>query len=731
MKKTLLCLALGLIHHSSYALELLDDSALSETTGADGLAIDARATNIAMDRLFWEDNTGANARQLRLNTVNIRRDVAATGDLSAALQLNAGSTNVVNGTPALNLSLVTSPTFLTAGSLEVCNSASVCGTTLGRLAVELPNQSSLTLSTSNGFLSKSGNAKVAIVLDGMNIYLTQQESATISNQFIMADIRANINADGKIWVDTVEGLRFQGTATLNKVVTTDGAGIDYNGRAGLQFSLMHRGNVGSGAATTYNISSAGGFAQFGASGRFTNINVGIRGTNDTTTNIFNRVDNNGANQSIVGDRGIALSLTGEFDRTANGTANSASFQVGEAGNGGYGLRFQDNRSFLNVNSTTQNGTLSFGNIYINLIKTNYISLPDVVLNANNKITRAVGAEAKKLLGATTDYGLNLTAPDGTTALNADSIGLMIRGMEFQEVPQKTVFIANNGASAPANAASAWSLLPIVYNLNGNVVLYGARDNATSQDKIGFGFQVSTQGLSADKTKSTTIALVNTGACDTGTGASTAGTRATNCNQYVGFRNIDLLAKGNGVLTTLSNKVRLDMTNLLILADTEFAVGYLPGAIKGDGTTAGTIDNKNDALFGLRIRLNAPTAYVEFAPAGNTSTTNFIGINAEMNLTNSSIFIVEPVDTTTVGLENISGRLRLANGKIDFLSNAVEFSGTLLINPNNVVAEDLKIADVNFYPGGSTNAVSPAPVQRLATIAMSGGQIYSRIKLTPK
>jgi hypothetical protein len=724
MKKTILCAALSAITSSSYALELLDDAILSETTGADGIAIDARATSIAMDRLYWEDNTGADARQLRLNTVNVRRDVAGSADLAAALQMNTGSTNVINGTPALNLSLVTSPTFLTAGSLEVCNNASVCGTTMGRLAIQMPNQSSLSLSTSNGFLSKSGNAKVGIVLDGMNIYLTQQENATVSNQFIMADIRANIDANGKIWVDTVEGLRFQGTATLNKVVTTDGNGVDYNGRAGLQFSLMHRGNVGSGASTTYNITSAGGFAQFGASGRFTNINVGIRGTDDTTTNIFNRVDNNPANSSIIGNRGIAFSLTGEFDRTANGTANSASFQVGEAGNGGYGLRFQDNRSFVNVNSTTQNGTLSFGNMYVNLIKTNYIALPDVVLNANNKITRTAGVAVQ--LGTTANYGLNLTAPDGVTALNADSIGLMIRGMEFQEVPQKTIFIANNGAPVPANAASAWSLLPIVYNLNGNVVLYGARQG--DQDRIGFGFQVSTQGLSADKTKSTTIALVNTGACDNTTGASTAGTRATNCNQYIGFRNIDLLAKGNGVLTTLSNKVRLDMTNLLILADTEFAVGYLPGALRGDGSVAGTIDNPNDALFGLRLRLDASTAYVEFAPAGNTAATNFIGINAELNLNNnqnSAVFIVEPVDNTTVGLQSMTGRLRLSNGKIDFLSDSVEFSGTLEINPNNVASEDFRIRDVNFYPGGTTTP------QRLGEIAMSGGQIYSRIKLTPK
>jgi len=259
-----------------------------------------------------------------------------------------------------------------------------------------------------------------------------------------------------------------------------------------------------------------------------------------------------------------------------------------------------------------------------------------------------------------------------------------------------------------------------------VVLYGARQG--DQDRIGFGFQVSTQGLSADKTKSTTIALVNTGACDNTTGASTAGTRATNCNQYIGFRNIDLMAKGNGVLTTLSNKVRLDMTNVLILADTEFAVGYLPGALRGDGSVAGTIDNPNDALFGLRLRLDASTAYVEFAPAGNTAATNFIGINAELNLNNnqnSAVFIVEPVDNTTVGLQSMTGRLRLSNGKIDFLSDSVEFSGTLEINPNNVASEDFRIRDVNFYPGGTTTP------QRLGEIAMSGGQIYSRIKLTPK
>ena len=48
------------------------------------------------------------------------------------------------------------------------------------------------------------------------------------------------------------------------------------------------------------------------------------------------------------------------------------------------------------------------------------------------------------------------------------------------------------------------------------------------------------------------------------------------------------------------------------------------------------------------------------PGGNTLDSNYISFDGTMNLTNGAIQIVEPIDNSIVGLDNISGKIGFSN-----------------------------------------------------------------------
>lgn len=702
LQKTALCLALAACSASSaFALEAISDESLGAMTGQDGLLITSLTQKVAATNIHYEDNNGTAQRQLRLQGFEMAKTF---GDLTAAspalmqstAKINIGSDNSITGTPALNLSLNLGQRFINTTALQLCDAAvgnAGCGTTLGALAIETPNATTLDLSTTGGLFSKTGSAKLNLNVDGMNVYLTHRNATSGTSQLILGDIRLNMDAVGKLYIDAVEGVRFSGSANLNADTAPNST------RAGVQLNLMHRNR---GAATNFSTAAAdgaNGLLGLGMSGRLSNLELALRGTNDLAALRLGTVDNAGTT-SVVGTSGLALSLKADL-------TNTFSLQFGEVGAGGHGLKMSDFRTVDNIN--VSGGKFSLGNVYVNLVNTTKLALPDglVATNVDNKIRLPV---AGLTLGTQADYVHNVSASNAT-----NSLAVMIRGADFQAIPKVTQFFQN--ASAPIGNAANWSLLPLLHNVNANLALYGNTGNAAvgatgTQDKIGFGLALSTQGKSADGSKSTTLGFIN-----------------TLTNQYMGLRNIDLFAKADGDISITTTGIRLDLASLYVLLDAELAVGYLNGANQPNvGVVTGTFNNPNDVLVGVRARVNA-SGFLELQP---NAADNSIGLQGSVMLepanavgAASAVYLVDSADKTTIALERITGRLNVQQGsKLDIQNDGLALTVHAQINPNNTAAEDLRIQDVGLYAAGGGG------LQRLAEVAIPGGQLYARLKVTP-
>ena len=104
-------------------------------------------------------------------------------------------------------------------------------------------------------------------------------------------------------------------------------------------------------------------------------------------------------------------------------------------------------------------------------------------------------------------------------------------------------------------------------------------------------------------------------------------------------------------------------------------------------------SNSDVLFGLRLRM-AGSVDMTMVPGGNTAATNFISFDGNLNLTSGAIQIVEPIDDSIVGLDNITGKLGFSN-QIKINNGNVDFNTALTINPNKQAADVFRIKDLNF------------------------------------
>jgi len=102
---------------SAYALESISDQALSDVTGADGVAVTVQADKFTFGSLYWEDqidNSGT-VRRLQLDQASAANQVTLTpGSTTNPLvtaKINVGSSGT---TPALSLNLNIAPYFLCA-----------------------------------------------------------------------------------------------------------------------------------------------------------------------------------------------------------------------------------------------------------------------------------------------------------------------------------------------------------------------------------------------------------------------------------------------------------------------------------------------------------------------------------------------------------------------------------------------------------------------------------------
>ena len=404
-------------------------------------------------------------------------------------------------------------------------------------------------------------------------------------------------------------------------------------------------------------------------------------------------------------------------------------------------------------------------IYFNLVNANQITLPTNTALTSTYLGNSV--DANRLVN-TNDYIQTLSTN------NTPYTVLAIRGMNFSALSRRGQFIYTdaNGVVSPVSTTTKWGLGLPIYNLNANFAFSPRLSNGSASgdylvaynngviqktavsgsERIGFSGSISTQGVNdgSDGTpagsKSTSILLID--------GGQNANDNNNPTDYYVGLRNIDMLLNGTGSMGFENGRINVSMPKLLMAMSAQLAAGYLPGAKYKTCPTSGgcyaasdSFTKNYDVLAAIKLRLAGQANFSiiplsldrlndynsDKTPKEGKNSLNFIGLFELDGTKNNSIQIVDPIDGSTMGLDNIVGTVAFDN-KIVVNSNNVGFNLGFNFNPNKTAAEVFRVRDVNFYPSikdsnGVVTGVGSA--QRLGEMAITGGRLNSEMKITPR
>ncbi len=782
---TALAMSLCAAQSSVYAMQALNEQDLRAVNAQDGIMLDTQYDSLNIDRLYWEDKVGMStgsdtALRAYADGISITKN-SPTDHIGTTYKINAGS-DTGTGKAGVDLSIVSRYGTITADAFKICdNTGANCGQSPFGLTVQSTKDAKLHFITQDGLFSPTSLSTAEISLVDVNIYLSNLEntaqpqslSSTI-NQLILKGFNFNVKGQGYMYVDATKGLVLStepgsGTGTsgyfdLNRVCTdaascaTDGLKA-WNSKPGLNIDFVAKKNSGNiNGKTTYNVDNTSGMIRVGASGRLKNASLTIRGTNGAT-------DTNGAilgeaysagnstftpdsgSVNIMGSSGIAMRVKADF---TNDGSNPTTLELGHGGDNAYALQFS-NFSPLLIRKQNNGGAFNpdaayfdSGNVYVNLANTKRLALPE------NSALNAAPFLAGKL---TTLDDYNQLVHSATGA-NPNAVVVATRGTEFQALSRQTQFIASpdvykDGITAndPVGGGS-WGLGLPFYNLNSNLAIYGttftgkpygsaAVENA---QRLGFALGMTTQGVSADGSKTTSILLIDGKKYGTDLDANNvrqASSTGDPINYYIGVRNIDMLLKGYGSIGMENGSLNLWIPDFMLSAAGQVAVGYLPGSqyktSLGGAAKYALIDgflSNSDVLFGLRLRM-AGSVDMTMVPGGATAATNFISFDGNLNLTSGAVQVVDPVDGSIVGFDNITGKLGFSN-QIKIHKDNVDFNTAFTINPDKQAADVLRIKDLNLYPATFTGGVPTGvgSAQRLGEMVFTGGKITSNFNITP-
>ncbi|MEF9957212.1 MAG: heme utilization protein [Acinetobacter sp.] len=539
---------------------------------------------------------------------------------------------------------------------------------------------------------------------------------------------------------------------------------------------------------------AKGLIRLGASGRMVNGLIQIRGTDTNSNDGFTRTDpvynvvanqygnpdntnivgkaNNAVTaagtQNIIGDTGIAFRMKTDFtkknDPMLGGDNSKATvLEIGGSGFNTYGFEFGE-LTGLNLRNR---GSFDTGNVYLNLVDTKTVLLP---ANKALQTSRYWNGSASTTLTTDADYIQSIH--NGTTDQNPFALLAAIRGGEFQSFSRSGRFTNSartTGTTLPKindTAGNTWGLALPFYDLNANLALYGTTAPADAyyydlsgsrytvvpgSERLGFSLAMSTTGMNGntDTTKQKTTSILLLDSAD------------TNSVRYVGLRNIDMLLKGTGTVGLENGSFNASLKDLLIILSAQVAGGYLPGAVyKGTSTAASAssadFSNNNDVLLSTKLRLDGKRIDLSLIPNSEYNATNGDGsrlsIVGELELKavkdggKSAIQFSDPLDGSTVGFDNIDGKMAFNNAiviapdtrqacPVVGCDGMVTFKTGLTLNPAGTsgVGTDqekidgvLRVRDINFYPP----AVGAQP-QRLGEMALTGGRITGQFGIIPR
>ncbi len=590
---------------NSYAMQAMNDSDMRAVDGQDGIVAQVSYGSVGFDQLYWDDKTGSSATantqdSLRASLTGVKITTANANQSNVTVKMNTGS--LANGSKtgldldfAANLGTVQADKFTlckTSDSISTCTNA----VSFGKLSIQNTANTPITMhmTTADGLFSKTGFSSLDLGIKGLDIGLSQKQDSSTYNALVMNDFNFNFGAKGYMYVDPTEGLVLRTNPVAGSGVTDIGY-VDFkrdvNGKSGLNLEFMLQPNVASNG-TMISANSAKGVIRAGANGRMINGVLQLRGTQDTASTILGVTNGN----SIAGDTGLAFRLNGEFtsDRDNLSGVEATSLELGGAGNQTYGLRFANITPLLTrkniIGTETTSGValnsdhagLSMDGIYFNLVNANQITLPTNTALTSTYLGNSV--DANKLVN-TNDYIQTLSTN------NTPYTVLAIRGMNFSALSRRGQFIYTdaNGVVSPVSTTTKWGLGLPIYNLNANFAFSPRLSNGSASgdylvaynngviqkkpisgsERIGFSGSISTQGVSSDGSKSTSIILID--------GGANANDNNNPTDYYVGLRNIDMLVNGTGSMGFENGRINVSMPKLLMAMSAQLAAGYLPGA----------------------------------------------------------------------------------------------------------------------------------------------------------
>ena len=760
---------------NSHAMQAMNDSDMRAVDGQDGIVADVSYGSVGFDQLYWDDKTGSSATantqdSLRASLTGVKITTANANQSNVTVKMNTGS--LANGSKtgldldvAANLGTVQADKFTlckTSDSISTCTNA----VSFGKLSIQNTANTPITMhmTTADGLFSKTGFSSLDLGIKGLDIGLSQKQDSSTYNALVMNDFNFNFGAKGYMYVDPTEGLVLRTNPVAGSGATDIGY-VDFkrdvNGKSGLNLEFMLQPNVASNG-TMISANSAKGVIRAGANGRMINGVLQLRGTQDTASTILGVTNGN----SIAGDTGLAFRLNGEFtsDRDNLSGVEATSLELGGAGNQTYGLRFANITPLLTrkniIGTETTSGValnsdhagLSMDGIYFNLVNANQITLPTNTALTSTYLGNSV--DANKLVN-TNDYIQTLSTN------NTPYTVLAIRGMNFSALSRRGQFIYTdaNGVVSPVSTTTKWGLGLPIYNLNANFAFSPRLSNGSASgdylvaynngviqkkpisgsERIGFSGSISTQGVSSDGSKSTSIILID--------GGANANDNNNPTDYYVGLRNIDMLVNGTGSMGFENGRINVSMPKLLMAMSAQLAAGYLPGAkyktcpsSSGCYASSDSFTKNYDVLAAIKLRLAGQANFSiiplsltasdynsDGTPKEDKNALNFIGLLELDKTQNNSIQLVDPIDGSTMGLDNIVGTVAFDN-KIVVNSNNVGFNLGFNFNPNKTAAEVFRVKNIDFYPSVNGTVGS---AQRLGELAITGGRLTSEMKITPR
>ncbi len=743
---TILATSLMCIHGTAFAMQELNEQSMRQVDGQDGLIVNTQYDSINIDRLYWEDKAGTAAG----NETALRGyadGVSITGtNLGTTYKINTGSS--ATNKAGIDLKIESRYGTIKADSFRVCDAAGTdCGDSIGGLAIQSQENATLGFITEDGLFNQNSLSKVEISLKRMNVFLTQQEVAnnpsSVKNQLIFKDFNFNFTGAGYMYISEAGGLILE-TRSNGYVDLTPVEDLLHPGKfkPGLNIDIVVKNNT----ANTINTTGAKGLIRIGASGRLTDGKLVFRGVNGSDTageTILGKAFSAGSNSttadsssvSILGSSGIALRLSAKF---TNGGTNPTVLELAHGGTNAYGVAFsnftpllirkQDGGAF-----NTDQAYFDSGNVYINLTDTKRTQLPvNTELNSEKFLTGT--------LTTADDYSQLIS---GSTGANPKAVVAAIRGMDFQAISRSTKFIASTDVTDPniPTSSGSWGLGLPIYNLNGNLALYGATSDGkpTGAQRLGFALGITTEGVnkaalsdgSLAGSKTTSILLIDGKKYGQSAvnGVRTEDPNGDPINYYIGVRNIDMLLSGYGTIGLEDGKVNINVPKFTFAASGEVAVGYLPGsqyktAGKGYAPIDGFLTNK-DVLFGLRLRMDG-SVDMTLNPGVDTLAGNRISFDGLINLTGGAVQLVEPVDGSIIGFDNITGKLGFSN-QIKVNKDSVDFNTKFIVNPDHDPKYVMRVNNFNLYPSSGGNVGN---AQRLGEMVLTGGTLTSKFNIVP-